>query len=740
MKNLFITIFSISTLLCFAQEEETQKFWPKEVETEGFVTTLYQPELESFKGNILEGRMALSINPTDGDIVFGAVWFKCVLAVDKDERTAVLEKMDIVQIHFPDVDDKEKIEKFKTNLSKEIESWDMVMSLDRIVASMKDVEGLQKISDNISNEPPVIYYSKTPTTLITIDGDPKIKEDKDNKVQYVLNTPFFIAAELDASTYFIKGGKFWYTSKSITEGWVEIAEKKVPKKVAQFAKNMSDDEGEPDSATAVITEAPVIIVSTVPAEIILTDGEPDYAAIEGTNLLYVKNSEEDIIMDIKSQEHYILVAGRWYHAKKIDDNKWTFEEPENLPEDFSKIPENSDIGNVRINIPGTPEAQDALLEQSIPQTATVTKSEVSLEVTYDGEPKFEPIEGTEMEYAINTDKSVIKIGKMYYSVDNAIWFESKSAKGPWKVSDKRPDEVDKIPADNPVYNIKYVYIYDSTPEVVYIGYLPGYNYSYVYGGVVVYGTGYYYQPWYGAYYYPHPVTYGYGVHYNPYTGWGFQVSMSFGYVGWGFHPHHSGYWGGGYHGGYRHGYGRGYGHNAYRRGYAAGYHNGNNRNRYNNAHGVRSTASRANRVSNGNTRNTRPSTKQNNVYSDRKGNTYKKDKGGNWQQQNKRPAQGGGNTRPSTGQKPSTRPSTGQKPSAKPSTRPSTGKQPNARPSTKQQPSTRQSPSSSQQLNRSQRSRQQGSSNYNRSPQRSSGGYRGGGGGGRSGGGGGRRR
>ena len=145
-----------------------------------------------------------------------------------------------------------------------------------------------------------------------------------------------------------------------------------------------------------------------------------------------------------------------------------------------------------------------------------------------------------MSYAINTDKTVLLIEKKYYCIEDAVWFVSDKATGPWEVSTVRPDEVDEIPPESPVYNVKYVYIYDSTPDVVYVGYLPGYTYSYVYGGVVVYGTGYYYRPWYGYYYYPRPVTYGYGVHYSPYSGWGFSFSIR---VGWGYHPYSRCYWG-----------------------------------------------------------------------------------------------------------------------------------------------------------------------------------------------------
>lgn len=252
-----------------------------------------------------------------------------------------------------------------------------------------------------------------------------------------------------------------------------------------------------------------------------------------------------------------------------------------MPKDFAKIPEESDMATVRASIPGTPEAKDALLEQSIPQTATVDRKTASVEVKYDGDPEFKKVDDTKIAYAINTDKTVLLIDNKYYCVDNAIWFISDNATGPWKVSDVRPDEVDDLPPSSEVYNVKYVYIYDSTPEVVYVGYYPGYTYSYAYGGVVVYGTGYYYAPWYRTYYYPRPVTYGYSVHYNPRTGWGFSVGFSYGWVGWGFHPYHRHYWGPrGYHAGYRHGYHRGYRHGA-RAGYRAGYRAGNRNNNYN---------------------------------------------------------------------------------------------------------------------------------------------------------------
>jgi len=349
-----------------------------------------------------------------------------------------------------------------------------------------------------------------------------------------------------------------------------LSTENIPADVKKFAETNQTETGT-DSIAETYTEAPEVIVQTNAAELIIVDGKIEYKPIESTQLLYVSNTESDVIMDINSQFHYVLLAGRWYKSKSLEDGDWSFVEPDKLPADFAKIPESSDMVDVLASVPGTAEAQAALLEQSIPQTATIDRSEAKIEVQYDGDPKFEIITGTSMKYAVNCDKSVLLIDQKYYAVENAVWFISSNPAGPWEVSTERPEGVDNIPPESPVYNVKYVYIYNSTPEVVYVGYLPGYNYSYIYGGVVVYGTGYYYDPWYGTYYYPRPVTYGYGVHYNPYTGWGFTVGVSYGWVSWGYHPYYRHtYWGPrGYHHGYRHGYHHGY-HHGYNNGYRRG--------------------------------------------------------------------------------------------------------------------------------------------------------------------------
>ena len=178
-------------------------------------------------------------------------------------------------------------------------------------------------------------------------------------------------------------------------------------------------------------------------------------------------------------------------------------------------------------------------------------------MTYDGTPKFEPITGTSVSYAVNTATQVLKINDKYYAVDNGVWFVAGKATGPWAVADEIPkEEIAKIPPSSPVYNTTYVTVYESTPEVVYVGYTPGYLWSFPYYGVPVYGSGWYYRPYPGPWYYPHTPTWGFNVGYNPWTGWNFGVSWTNGFLSFGVrfgggyphHHHHGGWYGGGYRG------------------------------------------------------------------------------------------------------------------------------------------------------------------------------------------------
>ena len=197
---------------------------------------------------------------------------------------------------------------------------------------------------------------------------------------------------------------------------------------------------------------------------------------------------------------------------------------------FAAIPEDSEKSNVLPFVAGTAEAEQALADAAIPHTVAIKRSEGTFEAVYDGPPDFEPIPETPIRAATNTYQSILFVDDRYYACDEAVWFVADSPNGPWFVSDFVPAEVQYIPPRSRYYHVRYVHVYRSTPEVVYVGYTPGYLGSYTNHGTIVYGTGYHYRPYVSrTVYYPRASTWGFHTNYNPWTGWSFGMSWS---VGW----------------------------------------------------------------------------------------------------------------------------------------------------------------------------------------------------------------
>jgi hypothetical protein len=645
-----------------------QTDWPKIITTKnGAKITIYQPTPESFINNQLKSRSAISIQQKPAeDLIFGAIWTDAKMNTDRQTRMASLESIRVINIKFPDNSDTTKIGKLKTMLETEIPKWKLLLSMDDIVAQIE--QNNPKASSDLNNTPPKIIYRNKNSALILVDGDPKLETDQEIKMKKVINSAFLILQDATSGIYYLYGGKYWYNSKSVIDGWVPA--KKLPSAIADLDKQIKAKENAENNGTSQTTSEknntadtpPEIIVSTVPAELLQSNGDINLKPIEGTNLLYVSNSEDNIFMQIDNQQYYTLLSGRWYTSKSLQ-GPWNFVEADKLPADFAKIPEGSEKDIVLANVAGTAAANEAIMDAQIPQTAKVDRSKATCTVKYDGDPKFESIEGTNISVAKNTGSTVLRANNKYYCVENGVWYIAALATGPWTVSDERPSDVDKIPASNPAYNVKYVYIYESTPQYVYVGYTPGYMGCYVYGNVVVYGTGYYYNPWYGPYYYPYPSTYGFSMHYNPYFGWSMGFHYSSGYFHYTVvvHTHH-GHWG-------PHAYRPPY-HPPYHGGYYGGrpVHYGktnvnvninNSTNIYNNNRGVktnninRNSAQAPKQTINNKSNN--PSTNRgpagtNNLFAGPDGNVYKKTDDGNLQQRSNNQWQNADQKKPSTNQ------------------------------------------------------------------------------------------
>lgn len=662
MKRSFQLLIVSCFALFSADIATAQQEWPRTITaTDGTVINVYQPQTESFAGNVLKSRSAISIlEKNSQEPVFGVFWSTAIVGTDRDTREVNMRSLRIDNLKIPADTLHAENSFIRTTLETYVPRVAPRIALDEVLASLDRDEEEKKLATGISNKLPELIFRTQPSMLVLIDGEPKLKMNDKWGLDVVINSPFTIIQDKDGR-YYLHGGRHWYMAPVAT-GPYTFTKDKVRHKLRKIARQLDrlarENDDSPNSETP-DDQVYNIIVSTTPAELIQTDGNADLSPIEGTSLLYVTNSDNDIFVDTHSQQYFILLAGRWYSSPALNENsRWQYVAPGSLPADFAKIPEGSPKDDVLASVPGTDAAREAVMDAQIPQTAKVDRRKATTQVVYDGAPEFKPIEGTHLQYGVNTRSTVLLYNGSYYAVDNGVWFVAATPAGPWTVSTSRPEEMDLIPPGCPVYNAKYVYVYDASPDYAYMGYTPGYLNSFVDGPTVVYGTGYDYDPWVGADYYPRPWTWGFDMNYNPWCGWGFGDGYDYdwfngfgfglGFGGW----YGGGWWGGGWWGGasayrpaYRHWHGgrfrsdhRGgvYGRTATING-DTHMHMRYNNNVYRGRQGVLERRPEAG--GRGLSRNTGLRSMEryrpiggNNVYSDREGNIYQRGAQGQWQQ------------------------------------------------------------------------------------------------------------
>jgi hypothetical protein len=717
--------------------------WPREVQHPQAKIVVYQPQIDDYVGTTLEVRSAVSVTLKEKkQPTFGAVWVEATTHTDRVERIVTFSDIKVTRVRFPGATaDQEKT--LATVIEDAAPQWDTALEYDRFLAGIAALRKTQETAEAFRNEPPRILVETAPAMLLHYDGKPVVRDIEGSKLRRVINTPSIVIEDPAAGKWFLYGGAGWLEATDPMGPWSAGA-KPTPavasliagmeKRAADAAKAGGEVTPQDDERVLAVeakkedpkfdpAKPPKVIPVTGPAELVVFAGPPSWKPLVEGEILYADNTGSDVLLETRTQKHFVLLSGRWYAARNLE-GPWEFVPGDKLPATFAAIPEESVKGDVLSHVAGTPQADEAIADAQVPQVAAVKRGPAKLEVRYDGDPIFEKIEGTKIERARNASTHVLKMEGRFYACDQAVWYLSDKATGPWQVADAVPAEVQKIPPDSPAYNVKYVYVYDSTPDVVYVGYTPAYLGCYPYYGTVVWGTGYPYTPWIGSVYYPSPWSYGFHAHYNPWSGWsfGFSVgyswgwgSISIGWSNWGWGGYHPPYWGpGGYYPVYRPPYyPGGYPPHYPGRPVATPYGGGkpstlpaggggrpaNIYDRAGNRDQVTSTKDRA-RPS---TLPTRPATGKggNNVYVNEAGDVYRRNSNGSWDKRTGSgwspaggtgagggPGGGGGAGSATGGAKPGVQPSTpggGSRPST-PSTLPSggTGQKPSAPSSTLQ--------------------------------------------------------
>ncbi len=522
--------------------------WPLLVDNQDMELRVFRPHAVDLAGDRLTARAVISraLVGADGQLgepAFGVAWLSSRADIDRDERTIALSDQEVTKITLAGLGDQDSA-RLSALIRDSLRERQPVLHLDRVLLAIQQHQAAKQEAARIGTTPPAILVAHAPSILVRIDGQPEEEPISGTHFARVVNSPFMLARDSQGGAYWLYHGGRWYTAPAITAAWRVVDQ--APESVAALVPALTgfapagevEAEGGPQG----------IVVSLVPAELIAFDGQPIWEAIAGCHLLAGTNTDRDVLRDPASGLNYVLLSGRWFASADLEAGPWRYVAPDQLPADFANIPAEGHWADLRAHVAGTTEAEEAVMDAHLPQTAAIPR-DATTAVSYDGDPAWQSIQGTQLSYALNTDQEVIAApGGVFYCCADGVWYVANSPAGPWTVSASTPPGIDTIPPDCPIYNVRYVQVYECTPEVCYCGYTAGYTGCYVVGGCPVWGTGFVYDPWWHHHYHPRCWTWGLGMSYDPRScSWGSDVETRFGgSAGWfafGLHGSAGRWWG-----------------------------------------------------------------------------------------------------------------------------------------------------------------------------------------------------
>lgn len=483
-------------------DEKPEPVWPRRFASGDTSFATFEPQIDSWKNDKLEARVAVEVFPPGATSPkYGVVSFEAPTQTDRARGVVTLGDLRVTRAHFPTAKDREA--SYLEALRGADLAESKTVSVDRLQHQVAYGASHDAVpSQSVKNDPPVILVSDRPQILVLVDGPPKVRDE--SGVRRVINTRALLVSERGSSYVWV--GDRWFRAPAV-EGPYAPARDVPPAldavKGRLAATQKVDLYGD---ATERVRQGAKVSVATKPTELIETRGGAVYEKVPGTTLSWITNTESDVLRDDATGQVYVLLSGRWFRAPSLS-GPWTFVSGKDMPATFRDIPRGHREARVLASLPSTPEAEEAVIAASVPQTATVDRGQTRLAVAYDGTPDFQPVEGTSapLRYAVNTATPVIATADgMYYAVENGVWFVSASPDGPWTVATQVPDVVYSIPTSSPIHYITYVRIYGYSPEYAYVGYTPGYIGAVYTNGVVVFGTGYVYRPWIGSVWFGRP--------------------------------------------------------------------------------------------------------------------------------------------------------------------------------------------------------------------------------------------
>ncbi|MGH9259233.1 MAG: carbohydrate-binding family V/XII, partial [Acidimicrobiales bacterium] len=303
--------------------------WPRQITVSAGTIVLYQPQAEKLAGNQLTARGAIALRVTGrADPIFGAMWMTATVDVDRDAGEAWIHTLKVSRVRWPDATPEQQ-QRFTQFVEADFPSEGFHMSLERLTASLASAEAERSHVVGIKSDAPKIAFIEQLAVLLLYDGEPRTEPIENTNLEVVVNTPFGVVRDKATGTYYLGGGKIWYSAADPRGPWQAGATP--PEEILRAAP--PDTSAPQDTSSAPPGPPPAIVTATEPTELVVTDGPAKWQTTAEGTLLYVENTETPWIRETEGRDNYLLISGRWFKSQSLQ-GPWTFARPDSLPASF----------------------------------------------------------------------------------------------------------------------------------------------------------------------------------------------------------------------------------------------------------------------------------------------------------------------------------------------------------------------------------------------------------------------
>ena len=453
--------------------------WPHVVAANGVSFEVYAPQVDAWDGEaLLAHALVKALAAGHAEPAIGALRMTARTAVDDGAKTVALQDLRVTAARFPGAPDKTQaawLETLRAGLPRQADG----VSLDRVESGVAVARARERGAAVVRVSAPQVVIAKKPAVLVYIDGEARYVPVKGTELSGVLNTRALLIKDAEGRHH-LRLYDGWVSAETLRGPWAVTKPPAEAAKLEQMARasgraNLLRGKADPQTKrrpTLKNESLPQILVATKPTALLVLAGEPHFEPVAGTSLQYATNTSAHLFRDVEAKQLYVRIAGYWFRSGSTA-GPWEFVAADRLPDSFAAIPDDSPKRGVKAGVAAAKRENAAPARGIAPVMVAAHPERTSLHLALDGDPRVEPVEGTQLHYVANASLPVIQVDdRRWFAVQKGAWFNAETVAGPWRLTDSVPPEIYAIPPSSAIYPAIHSRVYSSSDDVVYFAYEP----------------------------------------------------------------------------------------------------------------------------------------------------------------------------------------------------------------------------------------------------------------------------